>query len=268
MSYGLFDTHAHYTDRRFETEYEGGAESLLRAVFASGVEKIVNVGVDYENSLEVIAQAAKYDGMYAAVGIHPGDCKKCTDIDFEMERLSSLLERNDELKIVAVGEIGFDYYWEPIEKEKQYDYFYRQMELAEKYGLPVVIHDREAHGDTVAMIERFPNVKGILHSCSASAETVKELCKKGWYISFSGTVTFKNAARVKEAAAAVPIDKILSETDCPYLAPHPHRGKMNHSGLMSYTAEALAEIHGVSADEMREHLYKNAMKVFGLEENC
>ena len=138
MSYGLFDTHAHYTDRRFETEYEGGAESLLRAVFASGVEKIVNVGVDYENSLEVIAQAAKYDGMYAAVGIHPGDCKKCTDIDFEMERLSSLLERNDELKIVAVGEIGFDYYWEPIEKEKQYDYFYRQMELAEKYGLPVL----------------------------------------------------------------------------------------------------------------------------------
>ena len=265
MSYGLFDTHAHYTDRRFETEYEGGAESLLRAVFASGVEKIVNVGVDYENSLEVIAQTAKYDGMYAAVGIHPGDCKKCTDIDFEMERLSSLLERKDELKIVAVGEIGFDYYWEPIEKEKQYDYFYRQMELAEKYALPVVIHDREAHGDTVAMIEKFPNVKGILHSCSASAETVKELCKKGWYISFSGTVTFKNAARVKEAAAAVPIDKLLSETDCPYLAPHPHRGKMNHSGLMSHTAEALAEIHGVSAEEMQNHLYKNAIKVFNLQ---
>ena len=265
MSYGLFDTHAHYTDRRFETEYEGGAESLLRAVFASGVEKIVNVGVDYENSLEVIAQAAKYDGMYAAVGIHPGDCKKCTDIDFEMERLSSLLERKDELKIVAIGEIGFDYYWEPIEKEKQYEYFYCQMALAEKYGLPVVIHDREAHGDTVAMIEKFPGVKGILHSCSASAETVKELCKKGWYISFSGTVTFKNAARVKEAAAAVPIDKLLSETDCPYLAPHPHRGKMNHSALMIHTAEALAEIHGMSIEKMCESLYKNALNALGLK---
>ena len=264
MSYGLFDTHAHYTDKRFETEYEGGAEALLRAVFASGVEKIVNVGVDYENSLEVIAQAAKYDGMYAAVGIHPSDCKKCADIDLEMERLAALLERKNELKIVAVGEIGFDYYWEPVEKEKQYDYFYRQMELAERFGLPVVIHDREAHGDTVAMIERFPKVKGILHSCSASAETVKELCKKGWYISFSGTVTFKNAARVKDAAAATPIDKILSETDCPYLAPHPHRGNLNHSGLMEFTAASLAEIHGVNVDKMRENLYKNALNVFNL----
>lgn len=264
MSYGLFDTHAHYTDKRFETEYEGGAESLLRAVFASGVEKIVNVGTNYENSLEVIEQAAKYEGMYAAVGIHPSDCKDCGDIELEMARLSELLERKDELKIVAIGEIGFDYYWEPVEKELQYEYFYRQMELAERYGLPVVIHDREAHGDTVAMIERFPRVKGILHSCSASAETVKELCKKGWYISFSGTVTFKNAARVKEAAAAVPLDKILTETDCPYLAPHPHRGKLNHSGLMEFTANTLAELHGIENEKMREYLYKNAINIFDL----
>ena len=262
MSYGLFDTHAHYTDSRFESEYEGGAEELLRVVFASGVEKIVNVGTNYKNSLEVIAQAKRYEGMYAAVGIHPSDCGEVSEVDGEMERLSSLLERKDELKIVAVGEIGFDYYWEPVEKEKQYVYFCRQMELAEKYGLPVVIHDREAHGDTVAMIERFPNVKGILHSCSASAETVKELCKKGWYISFSGTVTFKNAARVKDAAAATPIDKLLSETDCPYLAPHPHRGKLNHSGLMSFTAAALAEIHGLTEEEMRKKLYENALNVF------
>lgn len=264
MSYGLFDTHAHYTDKRFETEYEGGAESLLRAVFASGVEKIVNVGTNYENSLEVIEQAAKYEGMYAAVGIHPSDCKDCGDIELEMARLSELLERKDELKIVAIGEIGFDYYWEPVEKELQYEYFYRQMELAERYGLPVVIHDREAHGDTVAMIDRFPRVKGILHSCSASAETVKELCKKGWYISFSGTVTFKNAARVKEAAAAVPLDKILTETDCPYLAPHPHRGKLNHSGLMEFTANTLAELHGIENEKMRECLYKNAINIFNL----
>ena len=142
------------------------------------------------------------------------------------------------------------------------------MQLAEKYSLPVVIHDREAHGDTVAMIERFPNVKGILHSCSASAETVKELCKKGWYISFSGTVTFKNAARVKEAAAAVPIDKLLSETDCPYLAPHPHRGKLNHSALMSFTAASLAEIHGVDVEIMKENLYNNALKVFNISPIC
>ena len=264
MTYDLFDTHAHYTDKRFDTEYEGGAEELLRAVFTSGVGKIVNVGTNYENSLEVIFQAAKYDGMYAAVGIHPSDCKECTDIELEMKRLSDLLEKREEHKIVAIGEIGFDYYWEPVEKEKQFEYFYRQMELAEKYDIPVVIHDREAHGDTVAMIERFPKVRGILHSCSASAETVKELCKKGWYVSFSGTVTFKNAARVKDAAAATPIDRLLSETDCPYLAPHPHRGKLNHSGLMSFTVEALASIHGVSVDFMREKLYQNAMKIFNI----
>ena len=128
MSYGLFDTHAHYTDKRFDTEYEGGAEALLRAVFASGVEKIVNVGTNYENSIAVIEQAAKYDGMYAAVGIHPGDCKSCEDIELEMERLAALLERREELKIVAIGEIGFDYYWQPVNKPLQYDYFSRSEE--------------------------------------------------------------------------------------------------------------------------------------------
>ena len=265
MKYGLFDTHAHYTDKRFETEHEGGAEELLRALFADEVGVIINVATDVDNAIDVIAQAKKYDGMYAAVGIHPTDCKELSDIDAELERLEELLKHKEENKIVAIGEIGFDYYWEPFEKEKQYDYFYRQMQLAEKYELPVVIHDREAHGDTFDMIMRFPSIKGILHSCSASAEMVRQLCKTGnWYVSFSGTVTFKNAAKVKEAAAAVPIDRVLSETDCPYLAPHPHRGKMNHSGLMRYTVETLAEIHGKDIDEMRCILYQNAQNVFKL----
>ena len=266
MSYGLFDTHAHYTDKRFETEYEGGAEGLLRAVFASGVEKIVNVGVDYENSLEVIAQASKYDGMYAAVGIHPSDCKKCTDIDFEMDRLSSLLERKDELKIVAVGEIGFDYYWEPIEKEKQYGYFYRQMQLAEKFSLPVVIHDREAHGDTMDMIREYKNrVVGILHSCSASAEQVKEYVKMGWYISFSGVITFKNAAKTLDAVLATPKDRILVETDCPYLAPVPMRGKTNHSGYMHYTAEKAASLLQMDYVDFCEREVQNAKTLLGIK---
>ena len=265
MKYDLFDTHAHYTDKRFESEHDGGAGDLLRALFANEVGTIINVATDPENSLEVIAQAKKYDGMYAAVGIHPGDCKALVDIDEAIASIEKLLKKKEENKIVAIGEIGLDYYWEPYEKEKQYDYFYRQMCLAEKYSLPVVIHDREAHGDTFDMIMKFPSVRGILHSCSASAEMVRQLCKTGnWYVSFSGTVTFKNAAKVKEAAAATPIDRILSETDCPYLAPHPHRGKMNHSGLMSHTVLALAEIHGKDEDEMRRILCENARKVFNL----
>ena len=265
MKYDLFDTHAHYTDKRFETEHEGGAEDLLRALFADEVGKIINVATNYENSLEVIEQAKKYDGMYVAVGIHPSDCKECGNIDVELERLEGLLQNKDENKIVAIGEIGLDYYWEPIEKKLQHEYFEAQMRLAEKYDLPVIIHDRDAHGDTFDMLMRFPSVKGILHSCSASAEMVRQLCKTGnWYVSFSGTVTFKNAAKVKEAAMAVPLDRILSETDCPYLAPHPHRGKMNHSGLMRHTVECLAELHNKNESEMRGILYKNALKVFDL----
>ena len=265
MKYDLFDTHAHYTDKRFETEHDGGAEDLLRALFADEVGAIINVATDPDNALEVIAQAKRHERMYAAVGIHPTDCKSIPDIDEAISRIEELIKNKEENKIVAIGEIGFDYYWEPYEKEKQYEYFYRQMCLAEKYSLPVVIHDREAHGDTFDMIMRFPNVRGILHSCSASAETVRQLCRTGnWYVSFSGTVTFKNAAKVREAAAATPIDRILSETDCPYLAPHPHRGKMNHSGLMRHTVTTLAEIHGKTEDEMRRILYENAQKVFNL----
>jgi TatD DNase family protein len=265
MKYDLFDTHAHYTDKRFETEHEGGAEELLRALFGDDVGTIINVATDPDNALEVIAQAKKFEGMYAAVGIHPSDCKALADADEALAKIEALLKNKEENKIVAIGEIGFDYYWEPYEKEKQYEYFYRQMCLAEKYSLPVVIHDRDAHGDTFDMIMRFPNVRGIIHSCSASAETVRQLCKTGnWYVSFSGTVTFKNAAKVREAAAATPIDRILSETDCPYLAPHPHRGKMNHSGLMRHTVTTLAEIHGKNDDEMRQILCENARKVFNL----
>ena len=262
----LFDTHAHYTDRRFAAEYEGGAERLLDELFSSGVEGIVNASVNYENALEVIALAAKYDKMYAAVGVHPTDSRDCDGVDSELERIEGLLINKKENKIVAVGEIGFDYYWEPFDREEQSEYFSRQMRLAEKYGLPAVIHNREASGDTVAMLARFPSVTSIIHSCSLSAESVKEVTRGGnVYVSFSGTVTFKNAARVKEASAAVPLDRILSETDCPYLAPHPHRGKLNHSGLMIHTVSALAEIHGISETEMAQVLLQNARKVFKIE---
>ena len=221
MKYDLFDTHAHYTDKRFETEQEGGAEGLLCALFANGVGKIVNVATNYENALEVIEQSKKYNGMYAAVGIHPTDCKDCGDIETEMERLEALLQSKEENKIVAIGEIGFDYYWEPLEKELQYEYFYRQMCFAERYGLPVVIHDREAHGDTFDMLMRFPKVRGILHSCSASAEMVRQLCRTGnWYISFSGTVTnpASSARSMKMGAGGNPSSFFIPSTSLSEIA--------------------------------------------------
>jgi len=261
----LFDTHAHYTDRRFSAEYPGGAEALLDEAFSSGVEGIVNVAVNSQNAADVIRQSAGYEKMYVAVGTHPTDSRECDGIDTELARIESLLAEKEKHKIVAVGEIGYDYYWEPYDKESQREYFRRQMELAEKYRLPAIIHDREAHGDTVAMLKSFPGVTSVIHSCSLSADSVRELCRGGnIYVSFSGTVTFKNAARVKEAAAAVPLDRLLTETDCPYLAPHPHRGKLNHSMLMRHTAECLAEIHGIAPDKMSEILYENARRVFNI----
>lgn len=261
----LFDSHAHYFDLRFEEELEGGAESLLPELFLNEIECIINVGTSNENNPACLAMAQKYEGMYAAVGIHPSDCR-----DYGREELDRfedfLLAHRDfkKEKIVAIGEIGCDYYWEPYDKAHQAFFFEGQMKLAEKYGLPVIIHDRDAHGDCFDVACKFKNVKGVFHSYSGSVEMARELVKRGWYISFSGVVTFKNASRVKEVAASVPIDRLLVETDCPYLAPHPMRGKLNHSGLMHYTVETLADIFGVEYEKMAETLNENAKKLFGI----
>lgn len=263
MTAGLFDTHAHYFDSRY-TEEGVDVGALLKDIFACGVEYIINVGTNNENSRAASEQAKKYDGMYAAAGIHPSDCYYLDDIDAEMKKLCALLDGAKENKIVAIGEIGFDYHWEETDKEKQREYFSRQMDEAKKRGLPVIIHDRDAHGDCFDMICAHPGVAGVMHSFSGSAETARELVKRGWYISFSGTVTFKNAARVREAAAAVPHERILIETDCPYLAPHPHRGEINHSGYIRYTAEAVAGVLGISFEETARLTSENAKRLFGI----
>ena len=258
---GLFDTHAHYFDSRYNEEGID-TDALLRDIFAGGVEYIINVGTNNENSLEAVNQAKKYDGMYAAVGIHPSDCYYLDDIDAEMKRLSALLDTAKENKIVAIGEIGFDYHWDETDKDKQREYFARQMIEAKKRDLPVIIHDRDAHGDSFDMILAHPEVRGVMHSYSGSAEMARELVKRGWYISFSGVLTFKNAARVKEVAKVVPHDRILIETDCPYLAPHPYRGKINHSGYMRYTAETVGEALGISFEEAARITMENAKRLF------
>lgn len=268
----IFDSHAHYFDRRFEQEYEGGADALLKSIYPSQVSRIINVGTDCNSSRRAIAQAAKYEEMYVAAGIHPGDCHYVADIDAELADLRSLLENKEtraQNKIVAIGEIGLDYHFEsygdiPMDKGREQYFFEKQMELARKLDLPVIIHDREAHGDCFETVLKYPEVKGVFHSYSGSAEMARELTKRGWYISFSGTLTFKNAAQVRKAALAVPRDQLLIETDCPYLAPHPMRGKMNHSGLLSYTLGALAELWECSREDAAKATFENANRLFKL----
>ena len=266
IAVGMFDSHAHYYDAKFASV--GGAEPILDRLFASGeVSGIVNVSTNNENAAACLSLAARYPGMYAAVGIHPEDCEAYSELDAEMNRLRELLgtpESRRRDKIVAVGEIGLDYHYEPFDKGKQAAYFDAQMSLAEESGLPVSIHDREAHGDCFETVLRHKSVTGVFHSYSGSAEMAKELVRRGWYLSFSGVVTFKNATRVREVAATVPLDRLLIETDCPYLAPHPHRGELNHSGLMRYTAEALAEVFAVSPEELIRRTRENAIRLFRL----
>ena len=266
----IFDTHAHYFDARFEREQEGGADALLAKIMPVPVSYIINVGTNCQNSRKAIAQAAKYEGMYAAVGIHPEDCHFISDTDAALDELRLLLgdaESRKRDKIVALGEIGLDYHWQdydgiPMDKIKQARFFDAQMELARELDLPVIIHDREAHGDCFETVLRHPNVRGVFHSYSGSAEMARELVKRGWYISFSGTLTFKNANRVREAALSMPRDRLLIETDAPYLAPHPMRGKFNHSGLLCHTLDTLAELWHCDPETAAEITAENAKALF------
>ena len=269
----IFDTHAHYFDPKFEA-VDGGANAILKDVFSEGVEGIVNVATNLQNAKSVIEQASRYEKMYAAVGIHPEDCHFIANPEAALAELSALLENAESRKankIVALGEIGLDYHWQsydngkiPMNKELQAYFFEEQMKLAEKYNLPVIIHDREAHGDCFETVLRHPNVHGVFHSYSGSAEMAHELTRRGWYISFSGTLTFTNAARVREAASAVPRDKLLIETDAPYLAPHPMRGKLNHSGYLALVLSTLAQIWNCSPQDAAEQTYQNAITFFNL----
>lgn len=271
----LFDSHAHYFDRRFLTDAEGPtADELLPAIFApiGEVSHIINVGTNVQSSIRAVEQAARYTGMFAAVGIHPEDCQQLDGTP--EEQLAALRELlGDEMtrkrdKIVALGEIGLDYYerdYLPVNKPLQMWYFEEQLTLAAELALPVIIHDREAHGDCFETVLRHPDVCGVFHSFSGSVEMARELTRRGWYISFSGVVTFKNARRVGEVAASVPLDRLLVETDAPYLAPHPHRGRRNDSSLMRHTVETLAQLHGITPDQMAQITSQNASRLFGLD---
>ncbi len=264
----LFDSHAHYFDKRFDEV--GGADGILiEEVFGACVSRVINVGTNNKNNTVCIEQAARYEGMYAAVGIHPEDSRYCEssalDELAELERIIGDTRNRKEKKIVAIGEIGLDYHYEGYDKARQAEFFDAQMELAGRLDMPVIIHDREAHGNCFDTVLRHPRVRGVFHSYSGSAEMASELVRRGWYISFSGVVTFKNASRVKEVAASIPSERLLIETDCPYLAPHPYRGQINHSGLMIHTASALAELKGMTLSELARVTYDNANELFGIK---
>ena len=263
---GLFDSHAHYFDSRFEGR---GDEILQNDVFGKGVSGVINVGTSTKGNLACINQAKKYDKMYVAVGIHPEDMFYCKDTyEKELDTLYELIntkEKRQKNKIVALGEIGLDYHYEGFDKGLQIYCFERQLKMAEELDLPVIIHDRDAHGDCFEAVIKHKNVRGVFHSFSGSAEMAMELVKRGWYISFSGVLTFKNARKTVEAAAAIPLDRILIETDCPYLAPHPYRGQLNHSGLMALTAQRLAEIKGITLDEVKKVTFENTCRLFQIK---
>lgn len=280
----FIDTHAHYFDRKYATLAENGdpatreaalmgADTLLSSPdFQSAVCGIINVGTNLENSRVAVEQAGKYPFMAVAVGIHPEDAQGLPDgTPLDPDTALTALEawvsnpaRRKVDKIVAIGETGLDYYWQPVNKDLQKVFFEGQMEIARRTGLPVIIHDREAHGDCFETVLKYPDVKGVFHCYSGSAEMAKELVRRGWYIAFGGTATFPTANRVREAVATVPLSRLLLETDCPYMAPVPFRGKLNHSGLIPHIADVIAPLHSVTVEALSEAVNANAEALFGL----
>lgn len=259
----LFDTHAHYDDARFEAEFDGGRDAAIKQSFESGIVGIINVATNLNNAGTTIALAEEYENIYAAVGFHPTDCQELADGELESS-LEKIKELTSHRKVVAIGEIGLDYHYDDTNRKRQWYFFEKQLEMAQELDLPVIIHDRDAHGDSLEIVKRHPGVRGVFHSFSGSAEMAEELIKLGYYIAFGGPVTYKNANNVKRAAASVPLDRLLIETDCPYLPPVPHRGEINYSAYMLYTLKGLSEATGYSENILSEATLNNTKSLFGI----
>ncbi len=257
----IFDTHAHYNDDRYN-DYEGGMDKAIRDSYQSGVCGFINCGTDPDSSLRSIEIAKCYENAYAAVGIHPEACEELSaTMDASLDKITSLLSHP---KVVAIGEIGLEYHWD-IDRRLQHKFFKEQLEIARKHDKPVIVHDREAHGPVLEMIKSYPGVIGVMHGYSGSAEMVREFTRLGWYIAFGGPVTYKNAEKVREACRAVPLDRILIETDCPYLPPVPHRGEINLSKNMKYTLDAMAQARGEDKEALADAMLENTKRLFGID---
>ena len=254
----LFDTHAHYDDERFDED----REALLNAMPEKGVGLIVNPGCDLASSRTAVDMAQKYDFLYAAVGIHPENCG-----DFAPAMMDGLRALAKAPKVVAIGEIGLDYYWaENPPRELQQQVLRSQLALARELRLPVIFHDRDAHGDSLAIVKEFPDVTGVFHCFSGSPEMAQELLGMGWYLGFDGPVTYKNARRAPEVAAVTPLDRMLIETDSPYMTPVPYRGQRNDSSYVRLVAEKLAEWKDIAPEELEHATLENGKRLFRIIE--
>ncbi len=248
----IFDTHAHYNDKAFNED----RADLLDSFPESGILGVINCGTNIEESKKSILLAEKYDFMYCAVGFHPEDISTANE-----NYLSEIKELAMHEKCVAIGEIGLDYYWVKDNKEEQKRFFTEQLALANELSLPVIIHSREAHADTLEALKKH-NPKGVLHCFSGSVEVMNEALKLGLYIGLGGAVTFKNARVPLEVAKSVPLERLLLETDCPYMTPVPFRGKRNQSTYISYVAEKIAEVKSLTKEEILTAANNNARKLF------
>ena len=253
----LFDTHAHMDDRAFDAD----RRALLQSLPESGIGLLMNPGCSLESSRNADRLSREYDYIYAAVGSHPDAADEVNDDVLEEYR--KLCKLNPKIK--AIGEIGLDYHYEDIPRDLQKKAFIAQMELARELNLPVIVHERDAHEDGMAIVRKFSDVKGVFHCYSGSAEMARQLVDLGWYIGFTGVLTFKNARKAIETVEAIPLERIVIETDCPYMAPEPFRGRRNDPGKIYRMAEKLAEIKGISVEEARRITFENGKRLYRIE---
>ena len=253
----LFDTHAHMDDRAFSED----RQTLLRQLPQNGIGLLMNPGCSLASSRDAAALAREYDYIYAAVGSHPDAADEVNEETIDAYRI--LCRENPKVK--AIGEIGLDYHYEDIPRDIQQKAFRMQMALAQELKLPVIVHEREAHEDGMRIVEEFPGVCGVFHCYSGSLEMAKWLIKRGWYIGFTGVLTFKNARKALEVAENIPLDRIVLETDCPYMAPEPFRGKRNDPGKLCRMAEKLAQIRGLTVSEIHAITMENGKNLYHIE---
>lgn len=249
----IFDSHAHYDSDMFEED----RDNVIKGLNAAGIAKVVNVSSDRASVDKTLALVDKYDFFYGALGIHPTDTKEITEDD-----LAYIKEKCNHEKIVAVGEIGLDYYWDDVAPDHQKKWFDSQLDLCREVKLPVIIHSREACKDTLDMLKSRKDISGIIHCYSYTKETAREYLNMGYSFGIGGVVTYKNAQKLKEAVEYIPLDRILVETDCPYLTPVPFRGKRNSSAYIPYIIEEIAKIKNLEKEEVEETIWNNTVKLF------